>query len=55
MLNQRDALILAHRANIERYRKILKTRLTLQERAYVGRRIAEEKVELERLSDGTVA
>jgi hypothetical protein len=41
----------AHRANIERYRKLLAGRLTRVEREYVMRRIAEEKVELKRLED----
>jgi hypothetical protein len=41
----------AHRANIERYRRLLAGRLTRIEREYVMRRIAEEKVELKRLED----
>jgi hypothetical protein len=43
--------IQAHRANIERYRKLLAGRLTRIEREYVMRRIAEERIELKRLED----
>jgi hypothetical protein len=39
----------AHRANIERYRKLLAGRLTRVEREYIMRRIAEERAELRRL------
>ena len=42
----------AHRANIERYRKLLATRLARVEREYVMRRITEERAELKRLEDG---
>ena len=42
----------AHRANIERYRKLLAGRLTRVEREYVMRRIAEERAGLRRLEDG---
>ena len=41
----------AHRANIERYAKLLAGRLTRVEREYVMRRIAEERAELRRLAD----
>jgi hypothetical protein len=44
--------IQAHRANIERYRKLLATGLTRVEREYVMRRIAEERAGLRRLEDG---
>jgi hypothetical protein len=42
----------AHRANIDRYRKLLAGRLTRTEREYIMRRIAEERTELRRLEDG---
>jgi hypothetical protein len=42
----------AHRANIDRYRKLLAGRLTRIEREYIMRRIAEERTELQRLEDG---
>ena len=41
----------AHRANIERYRKLLAGRLTRVEREYIMRRIAEERAELRSLED----
>lgn len=44
----------AHRANIERYRKLLAGRLTRVEREYIMRRIAEERRELQLLEDGLV-
>jgi hypothetical protein len=44
----------AHRANIERYRKILKTYLTTEERGFVERRLAEEQAALQQLA-GSVA
>ena len=33
----------AHQANIERYRKILKTRLSETERQFIDRRLTEEQ------------
>jgi hypothetical protein len=43
--------IKAHRANIDRYRKLLARRLTQVEREYVMRRIAEERAEIKHLED----
>jgi hypothetical protein len=40
--------------NIERYRKILKTYLTAEERGFVERRLAEEQAALQQLA-GSVA
>jgi hypothetical protein len=42
----------AHKANIERYRKLLVTPLTRIEREYVMRRIADERTSLKRLEEG---
>jgi hypothetical protein len=50
----RAALAAAHRRNIDRYCRMLATNLTELERAYVHRRIAEERRELDRLG-ATVA
>jgi hypothetical protein len=36
----------AHRKNIQRYRRLLRTHLTALERSYVERRLAEEKAAL---------
>ncbi len=44
------ALSFAHRDNIERYRRILRTYLTEIERIFVQRRLAEEQAALERLA-----
>ena len=41
----------AHRANIERYRKLLASPLTCIEREHVMRRIAEERASLRRLEE----
>ena len=43
----------AHRARIERYRKLLAGRLTRVEREYIMRRIAEERAEMRRLEDAS--
>jgi hypothetical protein len=39
----------AHQANIERYRKILKTHLTETERQFIERRLAEEQQALRQI------
>lgn len=44
--DMRDALLLVHRANIDRYRKLLKTDLTVTERNFIERRLGEEEEEL---------
>lgn len=51
----RNALIRAHQNNINRYCRILTTHLTGHEREYVHRRIAEERLELERLLNAAEA
>jgi hypothetical protein len=43
--------IKAHRANVDRYRKLLAGKLTRVEREYIMRRIAEERAEIRRLED----
>ena len=40
----------AHRQNIARYRRLLDTNLTAEERRFVERRVAEEQAALRRLS-----
>lgn len=40
----------AHRQNLARYRKLLDTHLTAEERGFVERRVAEEQAALKRLS-----
>ena len=46
------ALRSAHRANIDRYRRLLQSNLSDNEREFVERRIAEEQRALQRLADG---
>jgi hypothetical protein len=42
--SQREAaLLFAHRANVERYERLLRTHLTDLERAFIQRRLAEEQ------------
>jgi hypothetical protein len=38
-----QSFLFAHRSNIERYEKLLKTHLTDQERAFILRRLDEER------------
>jgi hypothetical protein len=40
----------AHRQNLDRYRRLLATHLTAEERRFVERRMAEEQAALRRLS-----
>ncbi len=50
MLDEELALFRAHRNNIHRYRRLLKTKLSDLERQFVERRLAEEEGRLEDLS-----
>ena len=50
MLNESLPQIRAHRNNIHRYRRLLKTRLTEIERQYIERRLAEEQSALDGLA-----
>jgi hypothetical protein len=45
----RTTRIAAHEANLQRYARLLTTHLTDLERAFIHRRIAEERLALERL------
>ena len=47
-------LLWVHRANIERYRKILRAYLTAKESRFIERRLAEEQAALQQLT-GSVA
>jgi hypothetical protein len=48
-----SARVAAHRNNLMRYRGTLATPLTNAERAYVRRRMDEERAQLKRLESGT--
>ena len=47
MADSKDALIQAHRNNIGRYQRLLKTRLTSVERHYIEGRLSEERSALQ--------
>ena len=50
-MSQEDpAVSFAHRENIERYKRILRTHLTEDERVFIQRRLAEEQAALEQLA-----
>jgi hypothetical protein len=50
MLDQDLARLRAHRNNLSRYRRLLKTKLSDIERRFVERRLAEEQTALEVLA-----
>jgi hypothetical protein len=49
MTAMETTLLRVHQRNIERYRRLLRTRLTKLERDFVMRRLAEEQGEIARL------
>jgi hypothetical protein len=49
-VDYRTARMRTHRRNIQRYGRLLATKLTDLERRYLHRQIAEEQAELERLA-----
>jgi hypothetical protein len=53
MLDENLARIRAHRNNIHRYRRLLKTRLSQLERQFIERRLAEEQSALDGLTAAT--
>ena len=53
MLDENLARLRAHRNNIHRYRRLLKTKLTDVEQAFIMRRLDEEQGALERISEAT--
>lgn len=44
--DMKEALVFAHRENIERYRRLLNTQLTATEREFIERRLGEEEAAL---------
>ena len=44
----------AHRKNIGRYRRLLRTSLTVLERDYIERRLSEEEIALNRVASHTI-
>ena len=55
MIDENLARLRAHRNNIDRYRRLLKTILTEIERQYIERRLSEEQLALENLATSTFA
>jgi hypothetical protein len=53
MIDENLARLRTHRQNIERYRRLLETSLTVLERDFVERRIAEEQSALNGLASDT--
>jgi hypothetical protein len=51
VFDTQDNLLFAHKANIERYRKILETFRSAEEESFVKRRLAEEQTALNQLAD----
>jgi hypothetical protein len=54
MLDERFVRLRTSRNNIARYRRLLKTDLTVLERQFIERRLSEEQSEFELLSVGNV-
>ncbi|WP_349540755.1 hypothetical protein [Bradyrhizobium sp. DOA1] len=50
MLDQDLARIRAHRNNLQRYRRLLRTKLSEIERQFIERRLAEEQAALDALA-----
>ena len=53
MLDENLARMRAHRNNIQRYRRLLRTRLSDIERQFIDRRLAEERMALDALARNT--
>ena len=53
MLDENLARIRAHRNNIHRYRRLLRTKLSELERQFIERRLAEEQAALQTLANET--
>jgi hypothetical protein len=53
MIDENLARLRAHRQNIDRYRRLLQTSLTVLERNFIEQRIAEEEAALNRLASET--
>ena len=53
MIDEKLALLRTHRNNIDRYRRLLKTRLTDLERRFIERRLSEEQTAMDELAAST--
>ena len=53
MIDENLARLRAHRQNIDRYRRLIQTNLSVLEQDFIERRIAEEEAALHRLAADT--
>ena len=53
MIDESLVRLCAHRQNIDRYRRLMRTNLTVLEQNFIERRIAEEQLALDRLAAET--
>jgi hypothetical protein len=53
MIDENLARLRVHRNNVHRYRRLLATQLSDLERAYIERRLSEERTSIEALSQET--
>ena len=54
MIDESLARLDAHRQNIDRYRRLMRTNLTALEQDFIERRISEEQLALDRLAAETI-
>jgi len=50
MMEDKFALLRAHRNNIDRYRRLLRTQLTELERGFIQKRLSEEQAAMDELA-----
>lgn len=53
MMDENLALLRAHRNNISRYHRLLKTKLTEIERRFIEKRLSEERSAMEKIAAST--
>ena len=53
MMDDKLALLRAHRTNVNRYQRLLGTKLTEFERGFIERRLSEERSAIEKLAAST--
>jgi len=53
MIDEKFALLRTHRNNIDRYRRLLRTKLTDLERQFVEKRLSEEQTAMDELAAAT--
>jgi hypothetical protein len=54
MIDEKLALLRTHRNNIDRYRRLLRTKLTEVERQFIERRLSEERSAIAALTASTL-